>query len=611
MTINNYIKRIFYPILFLLIFIHPVFAKDELQLKSICEYRANDPNNLPLVLGIPGFRVPGISTPQSGHFGKLKEILERSGIPFYCVIYDSSEYPLTKEADLSSDSLSIASTRVIPSIVRIIKLERERRKKENLPPIKDVIMVMYSQGTVVSYGFVRRMHYFKRQFQNFAESFGAEHNAIGKDPVFISYLEAVNDFNLINKIKVQREQDFNNDIDLKDFYERAVEKMNKKYDFLEQYLIDPKIVYPEVNKFDPIDTPKYPKKYIKIRDFSLKAKSDPEELNKVHQYMKDFAMFRDIMDLNFMYFSISGSIFGSPQANSGYGLLQNFPVGKLIVQGMNQIKDTRLGSFHHTQKIKNLVRESKLPNYPINKKNTLFIVGANGEKGDNFVDQPSAHISTHGYVDIDLTKNGVLPNSSLNNKNVYKVQMEVLPEMNVVPLRVRHFPVKTLWGFGPTLTGSAHFEENHPALPYLTAFMFKDFKTIDTLIKLNDNYMRQFMLEFTFSHITDNAETEEQIEKRRNNLFIGGLISQFINDLEVKIKNRPACVDLQGKYFNADNLTYVLIGCYEDSIFYMGKPEIKNVDFEIKARGFEPLTLNLPIKPGKILFVNIRLQKEK
>ena len=609
MILNRYLKRFFYVIIFLLIFSYPVCAKDEVDVKSICEYLADAPDNLPLVLGIPGFRVPGFSTPQSGHFGELKEILAESGIPFYCIIYDSDEHPLTKEADLSSESLSIASTRVIPSIVRIIKLEGERRKKEGLPPVKDVIMVMYSQGTVVSYGFVRRMHYFKRHFQHFAESFGPEHAALGNDPIFISYLEAVNDFNLINKIKVQREEDFNNDIDLRNFYERAVEKMNRKYELFEQYLIDPKLVYPDVEKFDPIDTDKYPKKYEKVREFALKAKEDPEQLNMVHQYMRDYAMFRDIMDLNFMYFSISGSIFGSPQANSGYGLLQNFPVGQLVVQGMNQIKDTRLGSFHHTQKIKHLVRESKLPGYPITKENTLFIVGANGEKGDDFVDQPSAHLSAHGYVDIDLTKDNPVTNG--NRQNMYKVKMDVLPEMNVVPLRLRHFPVKTLWGLGPTLTGSAHFEEDHPVLPYLAAFMFKDFTTIDNLIKVNDNYMRQFMLEFTFSHITNDAETDEQIEKRRNNLFIGGLIPQFINELEVKIKNRPACVDLQGKYFNADNLTYVIIGCYEDSIFYMGKPEIKHVDFEIRARGFEPLTLNLPIKPGKILFVNVRLQKEQ
>ena len=387
--------------------------------------------------------------------------------------------------------------------------------------------------------------------------------------------------------------------------------MQEKYEIFEQYLIDPKVIYPEVDKFEPVDTHKYPKRYVKIRQFALKARSDPKELNKIQQYIKNYAMFRDIMGLNFMYFSICGSIFGSPEANSGYGLLQNFPVGQLFVQGINQIKDTRLGSFHHTQKIKNLIRESKLPDYPITKQNTLFIVGANGEHGDDYVDQPSAHISGHGYVNIDLTQDNVEPNNKFNNKEIYKVKMQVLPEMNVVPLRVHHFPVKTFLGLGPTLTGGAYFKEGHPVLPYLTAFMFKDFDTIDKLIKLNDDYMRQFMLEFTFSHITNDAQTDEQIAKRRKNLFIGGLISQFIKDLEVKIKNRPACVDLQGKYFNADNLTYVIIGCYEDSIFYMGKPEIKHVDFQIKAHGFEPVTLNLPIRPGKILFVNIRLKEQK
>jgi len=560
---------------------------------------------LPLVLGIPGFMVPGMTIPQEQHFGKLKDILEDAGIPYYCMIYDSVEYPLRGVADLASDTYSIAATRVIPSIVRAVKLEQERRKKYNLPPVEDVIMFMYSQGTVLSYSFVRQLHYFRREYERFATDFGVERQAIKDDPQFKSFVYAIDNFTLIKNIQVQREKDFNSDPDLRLFYDRTLEEMNRKYKEFESYLINPKSIFPMVTSFDPPETEKYPKQYTKLSQYALKCRKDPVEKEKFLNFIKDYSLLYEVKDINFMYFSTAGSIFGSPAANSGYELLANFPIGRMVVKGVNQIKDTRLGSFHHTRKIESLIRESKLPDYPITNQNTLFVVGCNGEKGDDFVDQPSAHISGHCYMHLDMSEEHFAPKTN----GVITPSMEQLPVLHVVPLHLHHFPIKTFWGLGPTLPGAAYMEKGHPVLDYLFAFIKKDFNRIEELKADNKVYLRQFMVEFTFRHITADAQTETQIAQRREKL-LGGLLPQFIKDLDVQIVKRPNDINMQGKFFNADNLTYVLVGAYNEGLFPT-KPKEEKMNFRIHAAGYDPVTLSVPIKPGKIMFVNVKLKEKK
>jgi len=364
-----------------------------------------------------------------------------------------------------------------------------------------------------------------------------------------------------------------------------------------------------VTEFDPPETQKYPKKYVKIREYVKKCREKPEERAKYIQFMKDYSLLSSVADVNFMYFSASGSIFGSPNANKGYDILKGFPVGRLIVKGVNQIKDTRLGSFHHTQKIKNLVRESKYPDYPITNENTVFIVGANEEQGDGLVDQPSAHISGHCYVEIDVNKQS---DTDTSGKPKY-VKMEQLPKLHVVPLELKHFPVKTLWGLGPTLRGSAYMEKGHPVLDYLFSFINRDFDKIDDMEASDKIYMRQFMIEITFSHILDEAETETQLKERRKALFSPGkmLIESFIKDLDVKVIRKPITIDMQGKFFNADNLTYILTGTYKESFLFSLEPEEQTMDLSIRAKGYHPIKLTLPIKAGNIIFVDINLREKE
>ncbi|MCB1196027.1 hypothetical protein KDK77_07560, partial [bacterium] len=380
------------------------------------------------------------------------------------------------------------------------------------------------------------------------------------------------------------------------------------YEEIKQYIADPKSLYPHISVFEPPETPKYPKQYKYMKSYIEKCRENKDLDESLLKFMKEYSLLGEVKDVHFMYFSLSGSIFGSPHANAGYDLLNSLPIFKPAVHGINQIKDTRVGSFHHTHKIKSLVRESKLPGYPIDMTNTLFVVGANDEQGDDLVDQPSAHLDGHGYVVLDLI------NDEFDNNGISIKQMDVLPPQHVVPLEVHHFPVKTLWGLGPTLDGSAYIDRpDHPVMDYLVPFIYKDFARIEKLKIENPIFLRQFMIQFTFTHITEGAETDSQLAEMRSKLFLPGskLLEKMLRDLNVTIVKKPKNIDIQGRIFNADNLTYVIMGAYKESLLSSGPPTTKKMDFHILARGYKPVTITLPVKPGKIMFVNITLQESE
>jgi len=119
------------------------------------------------------------------------------------------------------------------------------------------------------------------------------------------------------------------------------------------------------------------------------------------------------------------------------------------------------------------------------------------------------------------------------------------------------------------------------------------------------------MIEFTFSHITGDAKTNDQIAERRKKLLSpGGILNKFMKELDVKIVKKPKIISIQDKIFNAENLTYVFVGSYKESFLYPGKPDVWSINFDIKARGYDPVLLTLPVKAGEILFVNINLRKQ-
>jgi len=114
------------------------------------------------------------------------------------------------------------------------------------------------------------------------------------------------------------------------------------------------------------------------------------------------------------------------------------------------------------------------------------------------------------------------------------------------------------------------------------------------------------MVQFTIGQIA------KAFTDKNPNTFLPGSkeLDAFIKKLNIKItiKNKPGDIWLQGKYFNADNFTYVFLGAYEDRV----DPAKEFIfDFIVKAKGFKPITVTLPIKAGKNFFVKITNSKHK
>lgn len=100
----------------------------------------------PLVLAIPGLRVPGLRITQEEHFGRLVELLAAEGIPCRILAYDTPEDPATRLAALYSPDHGLAWTRVGPAMAREFEVENERRAARGTPPAKRVVLIGYSQG---------------------------------------------------------------------------------------------------------------------------------------------------------------------------------------------------------------------------------------------------------------------------------------------------------------------------------------------------------------------------------------------------------------------------------------------------------------------------------
>lgn len=111
---------------------------------------------------------------------------------------------------------------------------------------------------------------------------------------------------------------------------------------------------------------------------------------------------------------------------------------------LNQIKKTLPGSEQHLERIDTLVRLQKDRRYPIDIGNTLFVAGANGDKGDGLVDQSSAHLSNHSYT---LARVGERAGGG-EGYGLEVIESDRIPDLVVAPLPVMHFPEKIFWGLG-------------------------------------------------------------------------------------------------------------------------------------------------------------------
>jgi len=554
----------------------------------------NDGDSLPFVLSVPGFLVPGVPFDQESHFGKLAEIMRSNGIPYKCVIYNSKDHPLTKVADLLSDKYSISVTRVVPEILQSIEDENIRRAKEGSPPVKDVVLVPYSQGAVIALNFYFQLIKYRNQYESYHEQLGKEFESFISDPLMSEVIFATDIFTSINNVKNQREQFFIRDKDLNMIYSKTYTEFRRRFEKLYKYIINPSSVYPGITDFDPPETEKYPKNYPRLRKYFLSILRNEVEKQKMIDFIMNHSIFHTIKDIDFRFFFISGSFFGSPDANIGYDILYRFPLTQNFVSGVEQIKDTRLGNAQHIKGLLTLLESEWDKKYPFNDKNTMFIVGADEEEGDGLVAQPCAHLSQHRYLTYDAKDYVNNPNNEIVPKK-YE-----LPKLRVVPLNVRHFPVKTFFGLGPTIPGSAYITEKHPTLDYLIPFIRKDYQQLENMENKNRIHLQQFMISFYIGRV--GADVDEKNTAR----FQPGSpeLKKIIKELNAKIKiiKLPHDFILQGQFFNADNFTFVFLGAYDDKV---DTSKEQKMVFRLTARYYPPKTFSIPVKAGTCTFIRI------
>lgn len=433
-------------------------------------YPASTAPDAPLVLAIPGLRIPTLLVTQEQHFGHLVGMLAAEGIPCRILTYDTRENPLSPDAALVSPDLAIAWTRVGPAAVHELQIENERREALGLPGVRRVVFFGYSQGAVIMEQIASRIFYsFKNDYEEMAKRFGPEWTALRNDPEFLYFMNALEDYLVLKNIKVQREKQLRRDPDFKFMYRRAEMKVHRQFDELIQYLNDPSAAYPHVSRFEEPETPKYPKRYramMQCADYNRRC--SPEERARIMGFFVDYAEYRYFLDVEPAFVAAAGSFFGSPRANDSSALLSRLPFLKpLARRELKQIRQTELGAPQHWENIETLARLNKDERYPIDPDNTLFIVGANGARGDGLVDQASAHLADHSFQRVLLR---AAPGGA-GWGAAETIERCRLPDLIVVPLRVAHFPEKVMAGLGGRRWGAAYMEKGNPAWPYLLGFV--------------------------------------------------------------------------------------------------------------------------------------------
>ncbi len=447
--------------------------------------------NAPLVLAIPGLNMPGLSIPQDQHFGNLVEMLAEHGIPAKILAYDTPEHPLTAVANLADDQTNIAATRVGPAVIDAILREKANRREHHLPPLKEVVFFSYSQGGVIAQRIAKEIYLFKCSYSGFCRKYGMEWTALQKDPEFIYLMNAILDYMVIKNIKVQRESDFQSDPDLRNFYRRARRKLHDQAKEFALYLKNPSKKYPDVLNFDPPGTGKYPKRYPRFSAWVSKCLGNTKEQNALEKFFVRYAALRRVMDLQFRFISTAGSFFGSPRADSAYALFQTIPILRPIAgPELEQIRDTRLGSAHQIKEAQELLELKRLNRYPFSEKDTLFIVGVNGDKGDGMVDQSSAHLTNHALGHIKIAP-------KISSEKRFSIVVDRLPDLVVVPLPLKHLPEENFFGHD---YGAAYMEKDNPVFPYLVAFVNKDWSSIENLLTKSTLKLQQFMVILSFKN---------------------------------------------------------------------------------------------------------------
>ncbi|MDD5556526.1 MAG: hypothetical protein PHN82_04655 [bacterium] len=499
-------------------------------------YPASPAPDAPLVLAIPGLRVPGLRITQEEHFGRLVELLAAEGIPCRILAYDTADDPAARHAALYSPEQGLAWTRVGPAMAREFESENERRAARGHPPVKRLVLIGYSQGGVLLAQLAGRVfHTFRNEYRETVEAFGAEWEALRKDPEFLLFINALDDFIVLENIRTQFEELFRKSPALRRLHERARKKLATQHDEFLGYLTDPSLKYPGIRRFERIGTPYYPKRYDKIREYAAaRHERAEEEKERNRQFFITYAQYRHLLDAEARFVTCAASLFGSPQANDTMNLLRWLPfLRRFLGSEYYQIEQTELGTAQHLQRIEALAAEAREHRFPLKPGAALSIVGANGPRGDGLVDQPSAHLSLHTFA-VYRPRDGEDGEPVLEQADAV-----TLPRLPVAPLAVTHFPEKRLRGLAGTRHGAAYMVGDNPAWPYILNFIRDDWEAIRRDLARDADRFHQFMVEVSFEG--------------------GGL-----RNSDLRWEDASGNIEVRGRYFNAESGTLVWTGFFKE-----------------------------------------------
>jgi len=500
-------------------------------------YPAAPAPDAPLVLAIPGLRIPGLRIRQEEHFGRLVELLAEQGIPCRILAYDTSGDPVAQHAALYSSEHGLAWTRVGPALAREFEAENERRLARGAPPVKRLVLIGYSQGSVLLAQLANRLfHSFKEEYRETVTAFGDEWEALRKDPEFLLFINALDDFIAIQNIRSQNEQLFKSSPPLRRLYERAQKKLVTQYEEFLGYLTDPSGKYPGVQRFEGVESPYYPKRYRRIRAYAAeRASRTAEEKEKNRQFFVTYAQYRSLLDVEARFISCAGSLFGSPQANDTVNLAKWLPfVRRVIGREYRQILQTELGTEEHLKRVERLSADAHRKRYPFAPTEILSIVGANGAQGDGLVDQPAAHLSLHTFAAFKTA------HDADGKARLDEVRRATLPKLPVAPLELMHLPEKSFWGLAGRRHGAAYMVEDNPAWPFVLNFIRGDWASLERDLARDGDLFRQFMVEVVLGDARLKAS-------------------------DVRWKDASDDLVIRGRYYNEGSRTIIWTGHFKDT----------------------------------------------
>ena len=526
----------------------------------------------PLVAAIPGLNVP-FSPVGAAQFGQLPEMLERDGIPSFIVAYDEKTHPLSEISGLYSEQYSIASTRVLPILSAAIEKENEIRRSQNVPDLKELVIVSYSQGSVLGLDVIRGFAIFRQEWLSFQQQSGDEWDRLRNDPEFILLRDSVSNFLMIDKIRIERLKEYKRSYNFQRLYRQLSQDSKKAFERFKQYLMPT-----DVNS-----TP-YP---ATTRWFLGDDVNNDVTTAGMYDFWRQYVEYERLLPVQLRLFSLAGSFFGTGKANVGFGMLEVLPFqGELLVGPIvGQVKDTQLGTRYHLKVIKDLLRLSRQVEPERVTGNLYFIAGVNNNEGDGLVPEFSAHFSSHLYTWIDsrdllaCSKSGPL---AFTHKR--------LPDYPLTGLKVYHLPHRELLFFDKL--GVAQMNEKSEAYPYLVAFIKKDVDRLHSLHQSQHQKMRQFMV---------------VVE-----LPPSGKMDQC------KFKLTPASdqVKITGRYYNRSSHAMAWTGIFEsnklafNSAGNVSKPSA-DIVLRISKLKENDINVRMVVEPGIIHFVEIGTNSSK